>query len=148
MLEETNDNLPLVDGNNAVNTQGNEVSAIEIEGVEPQNDIEITENVVSVEQVDVVIDPVLEAEVRSESIENEVVVAAHEIAETPLLDYGALSMDDLVAALEAMVGVEDVMPVKDQIEHIKSSYLAKYQHFIEEKKRPADKSAGRCQVRW
>ena len=68
MLEETNDNLPLVDGNNAVNTQGNEVSEIEIEAVEPQNDIEITENVVSVEQVDVVIDAVLQAEVKTENI--------------------------------------------------------------------------------
>ena len=134
MLEETNDNLPLVDGNETVNAPENEVSAIENEAVEPQNDIEITENVVNVEQVDVVVDAVLKAEAKSESVENEVVVAAHEIAETPLLDYDALSMDDLVAALEAMVGVEDVMPVKDQIEHIKSSYLAKYQHFIEEKK--------------
>ena len=54
--------------------------------------------------------------------------------DTPLLDYDSLSMDDLVNALEAMVGVENVVAVKDQVEHIKSSYLSKYHHFIEDKK--------------
>ncbi|MEO0059271.1 MAG: hypothetical protein RLZZ312_918 [Bacteroidota bacterium] len=61
-------------------------------------------------------------------------VVADEPIDTPLLDYDSLSMDDLVNALEAMVGVENVIAIKDQIEHIKSSYLSKYNHFLEDKK--------------
>jgi len=54
--------------------------------------------------------------------------------EIPMLDYEALSMDELVDALEKLVSNEKVMAVKDHVEEVKKSFLAKYHHFIEEKK--------------
>jgi len=54
--------------------------------------------------------------------------------EIPMLDYEALSMDELVSELEKLVSNEKVMAVKDHVEEVKKSFLAKYHHFIEEKK--------------
>lgn len=54
--------------------------------------------------------------------------------EIPMQNYEALSMDALVAELEQLVDTEKVMSVKDHVEEIKKAFLAKYHHFIEEKK--------------
>lgn len=54
--------------------------------------------------------------------------------EIPMQNYEALPMDELVAALEKIVDTEKVMAVKDHVEEIKKAFLAKYHHFIEEKK--------------
>jgi len=69
------------------------------------------------------------ADANAEESEDETV--RHDI---PMLDYEALSMDDLVGELEKLVSNEKVMAVKDHVEEIKKSFLAKYHHFIEEKK--------------
>ena len=60
----------------------------------------------------------------------------HETADTdvPMQDYEALTMDALTVELETLVVNEDLMSVKNHIEEIKKSFLAKYHHFIEEKK--------------
>jgi hypothetical protein len=52
----------------------------------------------------------------------------------PMQDYETLSMDELVAALELLTSSEKVMAVKDHVEELKKSFLAKYHHLIEEKK--------------
>ena len=52
----------------------------------------------------------------------------------PLQDYDTLTMEALVAELEILIANEKVMAVKDHVEEIKKSFLAKYHHFIEEKK--------------
>jgi hypothetical protein len=52
----------------------------------------------------------------------------------PMLDYEALSMDSLVAELENLVATDKVMAIKNHVEEIKNAFLAKYHHFIEEKK--------------
>ncbi len=52
----------------------------------------------------------------------------------PLQDYETLSMEDLVTELESLTSNEKVMAVKDHVEEIKKSFLAKYYHLIEEKK--------------
>ena len=49
-------------------------------------------------------------------------------------DYEAMSMEDLVDELEQLSQVEKVMSVKEHIEHIKTAFLAKYHHFIEQKR--------------
>ncbi|KAB1154741.1 DUF349 domain-containing protein [Flavobacterium luteum] len=63
--------------------------------------------------------------------ESEDETVRHEI---PLQDYETLSMEALVAELETLVTNEKVMAVKDHVEEIKKAFLAKYHHFIEEKK--------------
>ncbi len=52
----------------------------------------------------------------------------------PLQDYETLSMEDLVTELESLTSNEKVMAVKDHVEEIKKSFLAKYYHLLEEKK--------------
>ena len=54
--------------------------------------------------------------------------------EIPMQNYEALAMDELVMALEKIVDTEKVMAFKDHVEEIKKAFLAKYHHFIEEKK--------------
>ncbi len=52
----------------------------------------------------------------------------------PMQDYETLSMDELVAELEMLTSSEKVMAVKDHVEELKNAFLAKYHHFIDEKK--------------
>jgi hypothetical protein len=52
----------------------------------------------------------------------------------PMQDYETLSMDELVAELETLTSSEKVMAVKDHVEELKNAFLAKYHHFIDEKK--------------
>ena len=54
--------------------------------------------------------------------------------ETPMADYNTLSMEELVAELETLVGVEKVMSVKDHVEELKKAFFEKYNLLIEEKK--------------
>jgi hypothetical protein len=63
--------------------------------------------------------------------EDETLKDRHEI---PMLNYEILSMDELVIELEKLSVVEKVMSIKDHVEEIKNSFLAKYNHLIEEKK--------------
>jgi Domain of Unknown Function (DUF349) len=93
------------------------------------NDVEenVEENTNAVdENVDVIseITSVNAAESEDETVRNDI----------PMLDYEAMSMESLVSELEQLAGTEKVMAVKDHIEEIKKSFLAKYHHFIDEKK--------------
>ncbi|WP_298221021.1 DUF349 domain-containing protein [Flavobacterium sp.] len=63
--------------------------------------------------------------------ESEDVTLRHDI---PMLDYEAMPMDTLVTELENLVASDKVMAIKDHVEELKKSFLAKYHHFIEEKK--------------
>ncbi len=63
--------------------------------------------------------------------EDETLKDRHEI---PMLNYEILSMDELIIELEKLSDVEKVMSVKDHVEEIKTSFLTKYNHFIDEKK--------------
>ena len=93
--------------------------------------IDIVENVeeetnAEEENVDVIseITNVNAAESEDETVRNDI----------PMLDYEAMSMELLVSELEQLSGSEKVMAVKDHVEEIKKSFLAKYHHFIDEKK--------------
>ena len=71
------------------------------------------------------------ADTNAEESEDETLKERHEI---PMQDYDTLSMESLVEELKNLVTNEKVMSVKDHVEEIKKSFLAKYYHLIEEKK--------------
>ncbi|HSN47885.1 MAG TPA: DUF349 domain-containing protein [Flavobacterium sp.] len=71
------------------------------------------------------------ADTNAEESEDETLKERHDI---PMLDYDALSLEALVEELKNLVTNEKVMSVKDHVEEIKKSFLAKYNHLLEEKK--------------
>ena len=133
MLEETNDNLQTADGNLETQTQNavesnendvNETNIIELTPAELANDSLIVEN-----NNQLIMDAIFDenaAEREDESLKNR-----HEI---PMLDYHAMSMEDLILELEKLVAEDKVMSVKEHVEEVKTSFLQKYHHFIDEKK--------------
>ncbi len=110
MQEEKHDNLPL----DNILVDGNEVQETTIEVQESANEaVELIEN--------------LNAAVSEDTTIGE----SHDI---PMQDYEALTMENLVEELEKLVVSDKIMAVKNHIEEIKSAFLSKYNHFIEEKK--------------
>lgn len=69
------------------------------------------------------------AEVTAEESEDETV--RHDI---PMQDYETFSMEALVDELDKLVANEKVMAVKDHVEEIRKSFMAKYHHFLDEKR--------------
>ncbi|MCL6461205.1 MAG: DUF349 domain-containing protein [Flavobacterium micromati] len=67
----------------------------------------------------------------AEESEDETRKDRHEI---PMQDYDTLSLEELVDELKNLVVAEKVLAAKDHIEEIKKSFLAKYNHLLEEKK--------------
>ena len=138
MLDDTNDNLPQVDGNemqnesvaNASSADAQEQLTVEVPVIAEVLEVKIEGSHAKVIENEVVENVI--SDNNSSAIED--VASKDDLADLPLLDYDNLTMDELVSALESMVGVENVISVKDQIEHIKTSFLSKYNHFIEEKK--------------
>lgn len=106
MQEEQHDILSQTDGNKVQN------STIEVQSAENKA-IEEIEN--------------LNAEVSED-------ITGHDIHEEPMQNYEALSMENLVEELEKLTSTDKIMSVKNHIEEIKSAFLSKYNHFIEEKK--------------
>jgi hypothetical protein len=71
------------------------------------------------------------ADTNAEESEDETLKERHDI---PMLDYDTLPLESLVEELKNLVTNEKVMSVKDHVEEIKKSFLAKYYHLLEEKK--------------
>jgi hypothetical protein len=67
----------------------------------------------------------------AEEGEDETLKERHEI---PMQDYDSLSLEALVEELDTLVSTDKVMSIKEHVEEIKKAFLAKYNHFIEEKK--------------
>jgi Domain of Unknown Function (DUF349) len=138
MLEEKNDNLPFADGNlenNLVETMQQEEPVATT--IEP-----IVENVVALSPEDLLdSNPIVEADnqialdainhTNAEESEDETLKERHDI---PMQDYEALPLEALVEELKNLVSNEKVMSIKDHVEEIKKSFLAKYNHLLEEKK--------------
>ncbi|WP_296151112.1 DUF349 domain-containing protein [uncultured Flavobacterium sp.] len=143
MLEEKNDSLQEADGNQKKETQ--DVAPVSENTIEPtpvaEAEIvseEVPTTTISTEELDETatvsenqdaLDAISES--NAEESEDETLKERHEI---PKSDYEALDMDALVAELEKLVSVEKVMSVKDHVEEVKTAFLSKYNHFIEEKK--------------
>ena len=108
--------------------------------IENTIDVETTEEAMATTEIEIETETIahesntaiaaIETENAAEN-EDETLKDRHEI---PMLNYEILSMDELIIELEKLSAVEKVMSVKDHIEEIKNSFLAKYNHFIEEKK--------------
>ncbi|WP_309609699.1 DUF349 domain-containing protein [Flavobacterium sp.] len=106
MQEEEHDNLSQTDGNKA------QESIVENQSAENKA-IEEIQN--------------LNAEVSEDA-------SAHDNHDEPMQNYEALSMENLVDELEKLISSDKIMSVKNHVEEIKSAFLSKYNHFIEEKK--------------
>ncbi|MBP6551228.1 MAG: DUF349 domain-containing protein [Flavobacterium sp.] len=139
MLEEKNDNLLEADGSAATNLPETIQTEVleELDTVETSNE-EITEQVEEVPATiadgepsinDTIIDAI--ADTNAEESEDETLKERHDI---PMLNYEALPLESLVDELKKLVTNEKVMSIKDHVEEIKKSFLAKYYHLLEEKK--------------
>ena len=137
MLEEKNDNLLRADGSTE-NISHGMVQFIDEQVEEISNDLNFSETSSEIladsnfsieDQNEVAIAAI--SNVNAAESEDETLKDRHEI---PMLNYEILSMEELVAELQKLVDLEKIMSIKDHIEEIKTSFLSKYNHFIEEKK--------------
>ena len=147
MLEEKNDNLSHHENETDGNVENNAIAS-EQSHVEPVNNTISSETVaVSANENEVVHTEVMEnqglvetenqtaldaiSDSNAEESEDETLKDRHDI---PMQDYDTLSLEDLVEELKNLVSTDKVISAKDHIEEIKKSFLAKYNHLIEEKK--------------
>ncbi len=136
MLEDQTDNLLDADGNLSIDS---------IEAIQPDTEV-LEETAIAETEVEVVevAEPSLDGELaetntiidaiadtNAEESEDETLKERHDI---PMLDYDTLSLEALVDELKNLVTNEKVMSIKDHVEEIKKSFLAKYYHLLEEKK--------------
>ena len=140
MLEEKNDNLSVsqneTDGsveNESQEVVQTEAQAIEEVVTEPITEVEneVIEEItkeVATETIDAI------AAIENENAAENEDETLKERDEIPMLDYESLSMEELIAELEKLSEIEKIMSVKDHVEDIKNSFLAKYYHFLDEKK--------------
>lgn len=157
MSEEKNDNLPsnenLADGNpenNAVEATTPEMHEVleteettlteqivepapELEATKEDNIAELTDEQVADDSLKIVDKSIIAINeiAATNAAESEDETIRHEI---PMEDYEAMSMEALIDTLEKIAENEKVMAVKEHVEEIKKSFLAKYHHFIDEKK--------------
>jgi len=110
----------------AAPTEIEEVVATEVSTPE-----EITDDTSENTQIETTDHEIISAITEVNAAESEDETVRHDI---PMLDYEALSMEALVAELENLVATDKVMAIKNHVEEIKNAFLAKYHHFIEEKK--------------
>ncbi len=156
MLEEKNDNLLDADGNADQLLQNNETTENQLDTVAEIKTLELdhlTENENSqaegheVALTDeelandtLLIEPnigtdeqvAIDAIVASNAADSADNIQNHE--EIPSVDYESLTMENLVTELEKLVAVEKIMVIKNHVEDLKTAFLSKYNHFIEEKK--------------
>ena len=149
MLEEKNDNLSRheneADGNvenNAIASNQSQTDSLENSISEEltafpaeENEVlplenKITEMLSTAEtQNKTALDAISDS--NAEESEDETLKDRHDI---PMQDYDTLSLEELVSELQNLVSTEKVISAKDHIEEINKSFLAKYNHLIEEKK--------------
>ena len=105
MLEEKNDNLPTADGQAQI-TQEETVQENHsaIAAIESSN---------------------------AEESEDESISEGHDI---PMLNYEAMSMEELTDELSKLVSNEKMMAIRNHVEEIKKEFMVKYHHFIDEKR--------------
>jgi hypothetical protein len=127
MLEDMNDNLQKADGN--VANDSNESTQAETVLTE-ETSIEAAQTETVLENDNQKALNSIEDSNAAES-EDETLKERHDI---PMLDYDTFTMESLVEELKNLISTEKVMSVRDHVEEIKKSFLAKFNHFLEEKK--------------
>ncbi|MBP6038907.1 MAG: DUF349 domain-containing protein [Flavobacterium sp.] len=118
MSEAQHDNLQNADGQDPIEQQ------VEVQidtPIEAQEEA-LTSNQSVLEEID---------NSNAEENEDDSVKEKHEIE---MLDYDALSMEELTDELEKLVTNEKVMAIKDHAEGIRKAFSDKYHHFIDEKR--------------
>lgn len=107
--------------------------APELEATKEDNIAELTDEQVADDSLKIVDKSIIAINeiAATNAAESEDETIRHEI---PMEDYEAMSMEALVDTLEKIAENEKVMAVKEHVEEIKKSFLAKYHHFIDEKK--------------
>ena len=119
MSEAQHDNLQNADGQDPIEQQ----VEVQIETpIEAQEVEDLSDNQSVLEEID---------NSNAEENEDDSVKEKHEIL---MLDYDALSMEELTDELEKLVTNEKVMAIKDHAEGIRKAFSDKYQHFIDEKR--------------
>jgi hypothetical protein len=149
MLEEMNDNLSHneneTDGNLALNSaesNQSETEVLETKPVAEAIDAPAEDNVVNPSSEELTNTDTASttdnqtalnaiADTNAEESEDETLKDRHDI---PMQDYDTLSLESLVDELKNLVSNEKVLSAKEHIEEIKKSFLAKYNHLLEEKK--------------
>jgi hypothetical protein len=148
MLEEKNDNLQEADGNlttdsieltpddattpetpSITETPASETTTPELDNTTTEEELPTTAEVVE-NQNNKALSSIDDS--NAEEGEDETLKERHEI---PMQDYDTLSLEKLVDELDALVSTEKVMSIKEHVEEIKKAFLAKFNHFIEEKRR-------------
>ena len=118
MSEAQHDNLQNADGQDPIEQQ----VEVQIETPIEAQEEALTSNQSVLEEID---------NSNAEENEDDSVKEKHEIE---MLDYDALSMEELTDELEKLVTNEKVMAIKDHAEGIRKAFSDKYQHFIDEKR--------------
>ena len=119
MSEAQHDNLQNADGQDPIEQQ----VEVQIETpIEVQEVEDLSDNQSVLEEID---------NSNAEENEDDSVKEKHEIL---MLDYDALSMEELTDELEKLVTNEKVMAIKDHAEGIRKAFSDKYHHFIDEKR--------------
>jgi hypothetical protein len=122
MSEAQHDNLQNADGQDPIEQQVEEQIETPIETPIEVLEEAITSNQSVLEEID---------NSNAEENEDDSVKEKHEIE---MLDYDALSMEELTDELEKLVTNEKVMAIKDHAEGIRKAFSDKYHHFIDEKR--------------
>jgi hypothetical protein len=118
MSEAQHDNLQNADGQDPIEQQ----VEVQIETpIEAQEEV-LTSNQSVLEEID---------NSNAEENEDDSVKEKHEIE---MLEYDALSMEELTDELEKLVTNEKIMAIKDHAEGIRKAFSDKYHHFIDEKR--------------
>ncbi|WP_291123526.1 DUF349 domain-containing protein, partial [Flavobacterium sp. UBA6046] len=112
----------LAEENNATLTDGDPSDSEQAKQLAEADTLVETKNKTAIDAI---------ADTNAEESEDETLKNRHDI---PMLDYDTLSLESLVDELKNLVTNEKVMSIKDHVEEIKKSFLAKYYHLLEEKK--------------
>jgi hypothetical protein len=122
--------VPVLENLEIVASSTNEVSEIAEDPISTISDGEpIDIEQAKLSENNTIIDAI--ADINAAESEDETLKERHDI---PMLDYDALSLESLVDELKNLAINEKVMSVKDHVEEIKKSFLAKYYHLLDEKK--------------
>lgn len=125
MLEEKHDNLQKADGSTTSenNTSITNDEALQVSETKEENQAS------DLDQNQSILDAITSS--NAEESEDETLKERHDI---PMLDYEAMEMDQLIHELHNLVSNEKVMSIKDHVEEIKKTFLAKYHHMLDEKR--------------
>ncbi len=129
MLEEKNDNLQDADGN--VNNEATNRTTTPTDELESETEPNVQQQGIAhaLESTNDVVNAI--TDVNAAESEDATLIGRHEI---PMEDYEAMTLEELVSALQTLVENDKVMVVKEHIEEVKKSFLFKFNHLLDEKR--------------